>query len=124
VPDLISARQLALQIGCTPANISKIENGKSNPSEQLIKAIVEVVAPSAAAQSKGAARVADVEQLKRDLQSSEDQSLLSLRLIQKLYSFLSECAVRYFDARESVARALERVSYVPVLNGNTPGTPH
>jgi hypothetical protein len=102
------------------SKLSSIPDDSS--TEQLIKAIVEVVASSAAAQSKGAARVADVEQLKRDLQSSEDQSLLSLRLIQKLYSFLSECAVKYFDARESVARALERVSYVPVLNGNTPGT--
>ncbi len=39
----ISARQLALQVGCTPANISKIENGKSNPSEQLIKSICQAL---------------------------------------------------------------------------------
>jgi hypothetical protein len=90
-------------------------------AEQLVNAIVEIAAPSAAAQSKGADRVAKVAQLKNDLQRSEGQSLLSLRLIQKLYSFLSECAGKYFDTRETVARALERVSYVPVLNGNTPG---
>jgi transcriptional regulator with XRE-family HTH domain len=39
----ISARQLALRIGCTPANISKIENDKSLPSPALIKSICEVL---------------------------------------------------------------------------------
>ena len=89
-------------------------------AEQLVNAIVEIAAPSAAAQSKGAGPVANVAQLRNDLQRSEGQSLLSLRLIQKLYSFLSECAETYFDTRENIARALERTSYVPVLNGLSP----
>jgi hypothetical protein len=87
---------------------------------QLVDSIVKTVSSAASAQTSGAATSASVEQLRNELQRSEGQSLLSLRLIQKLYSFVAECAGSYSEVREAILRALERVSYVPVLNGRSP----
>jgi len=89
-------------------------------ASQLIDSIVKTASSAAGAQTSGAATSASVDQLRNELQRSSGQSLLSLRLIQKLYSFISEVASTYSEVRESVLRALERVSYVPVLNGRSP----
>lgn len=89
-------------------------------AEQLVNSIVSTVSSAATAQASGAGAVANVDQLRNDLQRSNGQSLLSLRLIQKLFGFLTECAGEYFDVREVISRALEQVSYVPVLNGRSP----
>lgn len=89
-------------------------------ASQLVDSIVKTASSAAGAQTSGAATTASVDRLRNELQRSEGQSLLSLRLIQKLYSFISECAGTYSEAREAILRALERVSYVPVLNGRSP----
>jgi hypothetical protein len=81
-------------------------------ASQLIKSIVKTisdVSPSA-----------DGYVLRKRLESEQGQNLLSLRLIQKLYTFVSECAQSYSATREAIAKALERISYVPVLNGRSP----
>ena len=81
-------------------------------AEQLIGSIVKKISDVSPA--------TDEDKLRGSLKSEQGQSLLSLRLIQKLYVFISECAGSYSEAREAILRALERVSYVPVLNGRSP----
>jgi hypothetical protein len=100
------------------SKLSPLDDGAA--SGELIASVIKSITPAVTVFNKKELNAINIDKITKELNSSEDQSLMSLRLIQKLYSCLTDCSEDYFRSREQVLQTLDQASYVPIFNGRSP----